>query len=250
VRTIVLDLEISPHLTYTYDTFETNVVKMVRPQFLLSFQYRELGSMNVNVVALPDFVDHYKRKPYSDEMVVKALWKVIDEADVIIGHNVRAFDLKKSNARFAYWGLPAPSQYQIIDTLTLARGKFGFPGNSLAKLAEFLNVEQGKLHFGIEEWVACIEGDPDAWKRERKYGARDIQVTEEIYLKLRSYMTNHPNMNTLTGEIACHACTSKNLKPKGYRLLVGGTKKKRFLCRDCGTLTCERKGENLTLLSA
>ena len=252
LKAIVLDIEISPHLTYTYDTYEADVVKMVRPQFILSYQYKVLGSKKVHVVALPDFKDHYRKKPYSDELLVKELWKLLDdpELQLVIGHNIRAFDIKKINARFAYWGLTAPSHFQTIDTLVLARSRFGFPGNSLAKLAEYLNVPQGKLHFGIEQWIQCIEGNMETWKKEKKYGARDIQVTEQVYYKLRSFLTNHPNMNADTGAVACHACGSTNLKPKGYRALVSGAMKKRYICKDCGIGTCERRGDNLTLLGA
>ena len=252
IKALVLDIEISPHLTYTYDTYEADVVKMVRPQFILSYAWKELGSKKVSVVALPDFKDHYRKKPYSDELLVKELWKLLDDpsVQVLIGHNLKAFDCKKINARFAYWGLTAPSHYQVIDTLTLARGKFGFPGNSLSKLADYLNVPQGKLHFGIDQWIKCIEGDLETWKKEKKYNARDIDVTEQVYYKLRSYLPNHINMNADTGDLACHVCSSKNLVAKGYRLLVNGGRKRRYKCKNCGTHTCEAGSENPTLLRA
>jgi DNA polymerase elongation subunit (family B) len=245
-----VDTEISPHLTYTYDTYEADVVKMVRPQFFLSFQYKVLGSKKVHVIALPDFKAHYRKNPYSDELLVKEVWKILDKADVLIGHNLNAFDCKKLNARFAYWGLPAPSGYQTIDTLTLARGKFGFPGNSLAKLADYLNVPQQKLHFGIEQWIECIEGNLKTWKKEKEYGARDIVVTEQVYYKLRSYLKNHPHMFPDDWELKCHACGSQNLVSKGYRYLQTGGKKKRYTCKDCGTFTCDRKSINITSNSA
>jgi hypothetical protein len=250
-HTLVADIEISPHLTYTYDTYEADVVKMVRPQFILSFAYKVLGSNKVKVLALPDYKDHYRRKPHSDELLVKDIWRILDEqCDILIGHNIRAFDCKKLNARFAYWGLPAPSHYTLIDTLTLARGQFGFPGNSLAKLADYLNVPQQKLHFGIEQWVECIDGNMKTWKKEKEYNARDIAVTEQVYYKLRTYMPNHPHLFHFDGEIKCHSCGSDNLKPKGYRLLRHGGKRARWQCRDCNTYTCERKSINITARSA
>ena len=252
MRTLVLDIEISPHLSYVYDTYEADVVKMVRPQFILSYAYKDLGAKKVTVVALPDFTEHYKKKPYSDELLVKELWKLLDDPDVglLIGHNLRAFDCKKINARFAYWGLRAPSHFNVIDTLTLARGQFGFPGNSLSKLAEFLNVPQQKLHFGIEQWVECIEGDLPTWKKEKIYNSRDINVTEQVYYRLRSYMKNHPHLYPDEDSVACHSCNSTDLVPKGYRVLQTGGKRKRYLCKSCGVMTCERKSTRDTLLSA
>lgn len=252
VRTLVLDIEISPHLSYTYDTYEADVVSMVRPQFILSYAYKDLGDTKVHVVALPDFTDHYRKKPYSDELLVKKLWELLDDEEVglIIGHNIRAFDMKKINARFAYWGLTAPTHYNMLDTLTLARGQFGFPGNSLSKLADFLGVPQPKLHFGIEQWIECIEGDEKTWRKEKIYNKRDIQVTEQVYYRLRSFMKNHPHLYPDEYELACHSCNSTNLAEKGYRYLQTGGKRKRYKCKDCGVMTCERKSENLTTTGA
>lgn len=250
MRTLVFDIEISPHLTYTYDTYEADVIKIVRPQFLLSFAYKWLDEKKVYVVSLPDFKDHYRKKPHDDSLLVAELWKLFDSADILCGHNIRKFDIPKVNARFAYHGLTAPSSYQTIDTLQLARQKFGFPGNSLAKLCEFLNTDHKKTHMGSDEWIGCIEGDMKSWAKNKKYNPNDVLCTEDVYYKLRSFSTNHPNMNAYTGEIACHVCTSKNLIAKGYRVLMSGAKKKRFLCKSCGVMTCERRGENITLLSA
>jgi len=248
LRTIVLDIEISPHLTYTYDTYEADVVKMVKPQFLLSFAYKELGSKKVTVVALPDFKNHYKRKPHSDQLLCKELARVLSDAQVVIGHNFRKFDMRKINARFLYWGMKSPPQVQIIDTLLLYRKVADCPGNSMAKLSSFFGLDEQKLHFGIDDWIKCIDGDMDTWKREKEYQVRDINVNEQLYYRLRSYIPNHPHLHPDTSKVVCHACRSNRLRPKGYRYYPRGGRKRRFMCRDCGVTTCDVKTINITSL--
>lgn len=247
LKAIVLDIEISPHLTYTYDTYEADVVKMVRPQFLLSFAWKELGSKKVTVVALPDFKDHYRKKPYSDELLCRELRDVIDRYPVIIGHNFKRFDIRKIYARFMYWGIKPPAHPLIIDTLTIARQVADFPGNSLAKLADFLHVPQPKLHFGIDEWIACIEGDDKAWTREKRYNGRDILVNEQIYYLLRPFMRTHPNMNADDGTKGCHACGSTSLMKKGRRYSAAGWRQ-RYECKSCGIGNSEKTLQAVTVI--
>lgn len=246
LTTLVMDIEISPHLTYTYDTYEADVVKMVRPQFILSFAYKKLGSKKVTVVSLPDFKSHYKRKPYSDQLLCKELARVLSETDLVIGHNFKKFDMRKINARFLYWGMKSPPHVQIIDTLLMFRRVADCPGNSMAKLSSYLGLKDEKLHFGIDDWISCIEGDREAWKREKEYQMRDVNVNEEIYYKLRSFIPNHPHLNPDTSALVCHACRSSRLRPKGFRYYPRGGAKRRFLCRDCGVTTSDIKVINIT----
>jgi len=61
-----------------------------------------------------------------DERIVNSLWKLFDEADIIIAHNGGNFDIPNMNTRFIVNKLPPPSAYQMIDTLKVARKGFGF----------------------------------------------------------------------------------------------------------------------------
>ncbi len=127
---ILLDIETAPSLGYVWGIWEQNVISVKEEWFILSFATKVLGVGKPVIYALPDY-KHYKRNHYDDEALVKELWKILDEADVVIAHNGDRFDIKKSNARFIYHGLKPPSPYKTIDTLKIARKHFNF--NSMLK---------------------------------------------------------------------------------------------------------------------
>ena len=84
------------------------------------------------------------------------MWKLLDEADIVIGQNSKAFDIKKLNARFIIHGMQPPSSYRQIDTKILAKKHFNFTSNKLEYLSDKLNVKykkQTKRKFsGFEMW--------------------------------------------------------------------------------------------------
>ena len=76
-----------------------------------------------------------------DTRIVKDLWILLDEADVVIAHNGKKFDVPKCNARFIVAGLAPPSFYKQIDTLDIAKKQFGFSSNKLDALAGYFGFK-------------------------------------------------------------------------------------------------------------
>ena len=62
-----------------------------------------------------------QRNKRDDRKLLKKLWKLLDEADIVVGHNSNSFDNKKVNARFIMEGMQPPSSYRKIDTKLLAK---------------------------------------------------------------------------------------------------------------------------------
>lgn len=100
---------------------------------MLSFAYKWFGESGTRVHTLPQY-RLYKKDPFDDSKLIEDLWKLFDEADIIIGHNINSFDIKKANTRFIENGLMPPSNYQTIDTLRVAKKYFGFTSNKLMEL--------------------------------------------------------------------------------------------------------------------
>src|SRR4029078_8668904 len=80
---------------------------------------------------LSDRLTPREAKNQNDKRIVKNLWKLLNEADVVIAHNGDRFDLPKINARFLIHQIKPPSHYETIDTLKTARRKFGLTSNKL-----------------------------------------------------------------------------------------------------------------------
>ena len=73
-----------------------------------------------------DIVTPEETKTRDDKRVLQSIWKLLDEADIVIGHNGDRFDLRKLNARFIDNDINPPSPFRTIDTLKVARREFAF----------------------------------------------------------------------------------------------------------------------------
>ena len=235
MKTLIFDIETAPLLSYTWGTFKQNVIEVDRDWYMMTFAYKWLGEKKTYVKGLPDFKTRFKRNPEDDTDLVKALWKLLDEADVVIGHNGDAFDIKKANARFIACGLGKPSFYQTVDTLKVARKYFKFTSNRLDALGDLLGVGRKIDTGGFKLWKGCMDGDMKAWAKMCKYNKQDVDLLEDVYMKLRPWMDNHPNSNVYDDTYDnCPTCGSDKLYKDGFRQTRVAAYQ-RYQCQDCGS---------------
>jgi DNA polymerase elongation subunit (family B) len=235
-RVVLLDIETSPLTAYTWKAFDDNALKILEFSKIMSVSWKELHSDEVLCKALPDYRG-YKDGTLNDERLVKEIWKVLDDADVVIAHHGDRFDLPKLNARFVYYGLTAPSTYKSIDTKKVASRYFKFDSNSLNNLGAYLNLGAKVENGGFSLWDKCIQGDKDAWERMKNYNTQDVLLLEKVYLTLRPFMENHPNLGLLSGSEAndsCPTCQSTDVIKRGFSVTRTG-RKQRYQCQECGS---------------
>lgn len=234
-----IDVETSPLLGWAWQVYETNIISVLEPTKILCCAWKYLGDKDVFVRGLCDYPD-YLGTDLDDGPLVKDIWKVLDEADIVIAHNGDAFDIKILNARFIAAGLSAPSDFKSIDTLKVAKKYFKFTSNSLNELGGYLDEGRKAETGGFATWVGCMKGDKECWERMKKYNQRDIELLERIYLRLRPFMSSHPNLNTISpktlkkDEFACQVCQSVNTTKRGFSVTKMG-KYQRHSCNDCGS---------------
>lgn len=236
-RIVELDLETSPSLGYVWGKWQQNVIDFKKGWYLLSFAYKVLGEKKIHVHALCDY-PHYRRDKSDDKALVEELWRVIDEADLVIAHNLIGFDLKKAYARFIVHGLDPPSPIKTFDTLLAYRRVAAFNSNKLDDLAAVLKIGRKLPHTGFDLWKRCMEGDMKAWRLMKRYNAHDVWLLEQVYKKIRPWASSHPNLNLIKGTPAnCRVCFSKNLVKFGKMKRYSYTRtleKQRYRCLDCG----------------
>ena len=159
-KILLFDEETAPSLGHYFDLWkEGNILDTVADWYMLCFAYKFLGDKKVSSYALPDFPG-YKPGSEDDRALIKKLWELLNEADVVIAHNGDKFDIRKANARFAYYNLPPPSPYKTIDTLKIARRYFAFTSNKLDSLGDHLGYGRKLVHTGFHLWKGCMSGDP------------------------------------------------------------------------------------------
>ncbi len=184
-----------------------------------------------------------KKNKRDDKDLLKQIWTLLDEADVIITQNGKSFDEKKLNARFLINGFKPPSSYKHIDTKLIASRKFGFTSNKLEYMTNLLNKKYKKLSHkafpGRELWTECMKGNKKAWNEMRRYNQYDVLSLEELYLTFRAWDNSlNVNLYTSNNSYKC-ACGSSNLQKYGFRTTASG-RFQRFKCQDCGAETISK----------
>lgn len=193
-----------------------------------------------------DFILYEENRKADDSQLVETLFDLLHQADVVVAHNGERFDLPTILGRGVVHGLKPPSPYFVIDTLRVARKEFRFVSNRLVNLAEELGVSPKQDHKkfpGFELWLECLRGNDEAWDEMRTYNVQDVITLEEIYIRLRPYMKNHPNIahRQKDGvEVYCPKCGSSNIQYRGYYYTRSGIAYRRFVCKDCGGWGRER----------
>ncbi len=228
-KILLFDLETAPNLAYIWRLYsEVTSMKMVKDNwYVLCWSAKWLGSKEIMSEGL------YSNSK-DDSKIMKKLWKLFDEADIVMAHNAVKFDCKKSNARFIANGMLPPSPYKVIDTLKVARKHFSFMSNRLGDLGQFLKLGNKLETGGFELWEKCMAGDLKAWNKMVRYCNQDVKLLEKVYLKLRPYMNNHPNAGMYLDRAVCPTCGSNSIQYHGVGF-TNAYKYKRFQCNKCGS---------------
>lgn len=235
-KVLLLDIESAPMLGYVWGLWENNVAlnQLHTDWYILSWSAKWLGSPENEVM----YEDNRNSPNIEDDSkLLLKIWELMDEADIIIGQNSKAFDIKKLNSRFIQNGFGPPSSFRQIDTLQIAKSTFGFTSNKLEYLTKKLCVKYKKLDHakfsGFEMWKQCLAGNVEAWEEMKQYNIHDVLSLEELYIRLRPW-NKSININVFhdSTETICH-CGSTDFVNKGYVYSNTG-KFQRLKCRSCG----------------
>lgn len=238
-KVLIVDIETAPMLGYVWSLWENNLgLEQVQKDWhVLSWSAKWLDDPPNKIM----YADQRNAKNIEDDKpILKQIWKLLDEADIVIMQNGKAFDHKKLNARFILNGMQPPSTYKIIDTLLIAKKHFAFTSNKLAYLSDKLckNYKKLKSHKfpGFELWLACLSGNIKAWKEMEKYNKHDVLALEEVYNRLAPW-DNSINFNLYRddADIVCN-CGSKEFYANGHNYTETG-KFQRYRCKKCGSET-------------
>lgn len=182
--------------------------------------------------ALPDYKG-YRPGSYNDRSIVADLWKLFDEADIIVAHNGNSFDIKTIQGRFIIHGMPPPSPTKSIDTKLMVKSVARYNSNKLDDLGKNF-FDERKIKTDFDLWEGCINGDPQAWEDMVRYNKKDVILLEKLYLRLRPWATNHPNLGAFT-EVAnvCPKCSSTEIVYRGFARTTTQIYR-RFQCSVCG----------------
>jgi hypothetical protein len=228
-KIIVFDIETSPVIANTWTLYPKYLShdNIIQDWFIICAAWKEVGKDKVHAVKIDKLGDDYN--------VVKTLRDALAEADVIVGHYIDKFDIKKLNTRLIYHGLDPLPKIPTVDTKKEACKIGAFTSNKLDYLSKTL-LGEGKIQVEFGLWLEVMKGSKKALKEMVEYNKVDVIRNEGVYLKLRPFMKNHPHRGAMIGEernCSCRACGSTNVKKNGIRHTAAGLKKQEIQCREC-----------------
>ncbi len=232
-RILFFDIETMANKAFVWGKYEQNVIQYDKEWYMLSFAYKWLGEKQTNVVALPDF-KVYKKDKEDDFYLIEELWRLFDQAEVVVAHNGKSFDVKKTYAKFIEHGLPPPSPVRVVDTKLVAKRYFMFNSNKLDDVGNLLGLGRKIDTGGFDLWLGCAGGDLKSWAKMKKYNKQDVVLLEKVYLKMLPFMVDHPNLSVLDDKRgACANCGEETLQKRGFGI-KGQTRVQRYQCQTCG----------------
>ena len=239
VKILLLDIETAPVKAYVWRLWKQDIYidQIISEWFMLTWSAKWLFDDEV-------FSNRLSKEEVlveNDKRIVENLRELLQKADIVIGHNCKSFDVPKINARMLIHNLAPTTFYHQIDTKEVACKQFGFSSNKLDALAHQFGFEpKKKTDFSL--WVKCLAGEDESLRYMEEYNRHDVELLEEVYLKLRPWIKNHPSLS-LYGELnnkSCTNCGSEELTPEGHYYTTTG----KFVTHrcSCGALSRERVG--------
>lgn len=239
-KILTLDIETSPAIAYVWRTFKETISnnQILEPTRIITFAAKWFGDKKVIVGAEWNDGGH--------EGMIKDLWNLLDEADIIVTYNGKSFDIPHCNREFALIGLTPPTPFAHVDLYHTVRSKFKFMSGKLGWVVQVLELGGKMAHEGFDLWKSVLDGDEKARKRMEKYNAQDVRITESLYSELLPWITSHPNMALLSeDDHACPACACKDLQRRGIQRTMSSSFQ-RYRCNACGAYSRAKKSVQTT----
>jgi len=239
-KIVCFDIETTPMVVYTFGLYGEYISPdhIMTDSFLLSWSAKEVNDSAVTSDVLTD--DEVIRM--DDYRIVSSIWNYLDSADILVGHNIKEFDLKFINSRFIYHGMKPISKKLIVDTLTESRKNFRFSSNKLSYINKHLGIKQKIETGGMSLWISCMRGDSQSLIKMRDYCDADVFAVEELYYKIRPFLSGHPNLGLYmdSKESVCPNCGSSDIIENGI-YMTSANKYMSYRCSSCGSLSRARR---------
>lgn len=190
-KVLFYDIETTLAKSYHFGQWKQNlsVKQQVQEGHLLSHAWA-WGNSDVvgSILTREEILNH------DPERLVLEAWALLDNADIVVAHYGKKFDIPKLNGYFLKYGLQPPSPYKVVDTKEISSKKFLLPFNSLEYLAKALGVQQKIDNSGIQLWIDCDHGKQEALDEMLAYNIGDIEALRDVYNRLITWDNNGVNM--------------------------------------------------------
>lgn len=227
MRVLLLDIETAPNLAYVWGAFKQNITmdKIVENSEVLCWSAKWYGEKGM----------YFRSIQTGKKSMLNAVHRLLDEADVVVTYNGKAFDTRVLNREFFLAEMHPPAPYKQIDLYLVVTDRFDFPINKMDYVSKRMGLSGKTKHPGFQMWVDCKAGLPEAWEKMAEYNQHDVEMLEPMYTRLKPWVKNHPNVGAFDPEDMdkCPHCGSKHLQRRGFAV-TRDVRYHRYQCVDCG----------------
>jgi len=186
VNKLYFDLEVSKSLYYSYGRKVKGEwlrgADLVHEYFIISWAASYIGSGKIFSAC----VTQEQALGWTDAEILAPLHDLLSSADILVGHNVDAYDLKRVNTRFLINGwTPITNhdgkQKKTEDSLKIVRSRFAFEDNTLDALCVKFGI-RGKDKITDDDWREVLRtGNPKILAKIDKYCRGDVRNGKKMY---------------------------------------------------------------------
>lgn len=218
---LFLDIELAPSKALVWGMFGVYIKpnQVVGDSYVLSWAAKWHGQ---------DEVSYSSLGMTSKKGMLKEIYKLLNEAEVVVTYNGDRFDLKILNQEFMLQGWDPPKPYKSIDLLKTMKKNFRGVFNKLDYWLKKLDLQEKVENRGMSLWIDCMNKDPDAFAEMEEYNIGDVVSLEQLYDRVKPWITNLPNQSAITQSCVCPTCGTSKLQSRGFTL----TGHRRFRCEN------------------
>lgn len=234
VKTLIFDIETAPIIAATWSLFQDSIHHdaIIQDWYVICACWKWAGEKKVHIA---------KTYNENDKNVILKMKKAIEQADEVVAHNGKKFDLKKLQARALMNNIEPIVAPVVIDTLIQARKHFALTSNRLDAVCKQLGIP-AKTGTSLKLWMDVLKGKKKAVNDMAKYCANDVLILEKLYDILKPYMDVGYNRAFDLDEEGCPKCGG-NFYHKHSVQVTKTASYQRYRCNDCGSVF--RGSENL-----
>lgn len=244
-KVLLIDVETAPSIAVSFQRFNVNITPdhvLQEGDWLLTASWKWLNKKKVEGISLSS----EEALDKDDSRICDQMNDLFDEADIIVAHNGKRFDVPIIKTRMLANGFSPPHSPKIIDTLLIARS-LKFSSNKLDSLCHSLDIGRKMKHHGIRLWIDCMNGNQDALDNMLEYNKRDVELLEELYLEIRPYDKTGPNFGQYynDGKEHCPTCGSTHLLSTGKNSYTNVGMFEELVCNTCGHRSSRKQMLNI-----
>lgn len=195
--------------------------------FVVIFGYKWMDEPEAHAI-------HMTRKEildFNDKPLLEKASKIIEQADILVGHFASVFDRRFIQGRLLIHHLPPIPPTRLRDTCMILRSVANFKSNTLRAACQTLGLKHQKLDNGWPTaWFKVMRGDMQAVKEMVEYCKGDVLAVEDLYKTLLPFDNAHPRM--VMDRTKC-PIDGSDVVYRGYAY-VGTNRYRRFKCVSCG----------------